>query len=406
MPRRLVPFPRRPRLSSCGRLIVAAGLVAAAVAGVAAGPAAAAPAEPLPVLPHVVFYPTGTMNPSAHPVPLGRAGGHVTASYRYAGSVRTFDDYLRRTSARALVVVHDGRLVDERYWNGYSSASRFNSWSVGKSITSTAVGIAVGDGTISSLDDPITTYLPELRGSGYDGVPIKHILQMSSGQNYDESDYSNVTAGATGTTIRLVLGEPLIHQAQQSVRVRPSGTKFNYASMDTYVLGRLVTRVTGRPLADFVQDRIWRPAGMASPALVGHDYYGSAIAYASYHATTRDFARFGLLFQQHGRVGGRQVVPGDWVDVATRATSAQVRPGRLYPGAPYGYGYQWWVGGPENGRASRGDFVAVGILGQYVYVSPRDNVVIAQNSEDLQADTNMDEALSAFRAVADVLARR
>ncbi|MFT4087246.1 MAG: serine hydrolase [Gordonia sp. (in: high G+C Gram-positive bacteria)] len=404
---------RRLTLRRTARRRTALGVRAVAVAAVLVGglsavapQAHAVPTESLPYLPHVVFYPTRTMNPSAHPVPLGSSTGRVSAGYRYHGAARTFDGFLQRTSARALVVLHDGEVVDERYWNGYNASSRFNSWSVGKSITSTAVGIAFGEGKIASLDDPITKYLPELRHSGYDGVPIKHILQMSSGQNYDESDYSNVTAGATGTTIRLVLGDPLIQQAQQSVKVRPSGTKFNYASMDTYVLGRLVSRVTGRPLADFVQDKIWQPAGMANQALVGQDYYGSALAYAAYNATTRDFARFGLLFMNHGQSRGRQVVPGSWVDVATRATSPQVQPGRLYPGSPYGYGYQWWVGGPENGHASRGDFVAVGILGQYVYVSPRDHVVIAQNSEDLQADTNMDEALTAFRAIADSLTRR
>src|SRR5690606_26622375 len=154
------------------------------------------------------------------------------------------------------------------------SPSRFNSWSVGKSITSTAVGIAISEGKIDSVNDPITKYLPALKGSGYNGIPIKHILQMSSGQDYDESNYANPLEGATNTTIRMVLGDPLKEQAKQSRKILPSGTKFNYASIDTFVLGWLVTAATKQPLATYVQNKIWHPGGMASSAQVGQDYYG------------------------------------------------------------------------------------------------------------------------------------
>ncbi|EGD56668.1 beta-lactamase [Gordonia neofelifaecis NRRL B-59395] len=375
----------------------AALTAAAAFASLTVGPAAAVPApSPLPVLPNVIFYPTSTMAPSAHPVALPRIPGRVSATYPYQGRLRSFDDYLRRTSARGLVVLSGGEIVDERYFGGYTAASHFNSWSVGKSITSTAVGIALGEGRIRSIDDPITRYLPELKRSGYNGVAIKDLLRMTSGQRYDESNVANVTAGSTGTTIRMVLGEPLKAQAEQSVREREPGSTFNYASMNTIVLGWLVAKVTGRSLADYVQDKIWRPAGMASPTPVGQDYSGTALAFASYHATTRDLARFGLLFARGGMANGRRVVPASWVRDATTPSAAVVMPGRARPGSVYGYGYQWWLGDGD-----RGDFLAVGVLGQYIYVSPRDHVVIAQNSEDLEADTNVEEAIVAFRAVAE-----
>ncbi|MFT3714733.1 MAG: serine hydrolase [Gordonia sp. (in: high G+C Gram-positive bacteria)] len=380
------------------RLLTAAALATVSLSAVT-GVAHAAPADPLPVLPHVVFYTTATMTPSSHPLALPPAAQHaIDTSYVYRGRRTTFDSYLQRTSARGLVVLRDGRMVTQKYWNGYTENSRFNSWSMGKSITSTAVGIALGEGKIASVDDPITKYLPELKKSGYNGVPIKHILQMSSGQKYDESNYANVTDGATGTTIRMVLGEPLMDQAEKSQKARTSGTEFNYASIDTFVLGALVTRVTGQPLPVYVQNKIWHPAGMASSALVGEDYSGAAMAYASYHATTRDFARFGELFATGGKAFGKQIVPADWVHDATRATGPQVQPGHLYQGSRYGYGYQWWVGDGD-----RGDFMAVGILGQYTYVWPAKNIVISQNSEDLDADANMEEAITAYRAVADTL---
>ncbi|MFT3663058.1 MAG: serine hydrolase [Gordonia sp. (in: high G+C Gram-positive bacteria)] len=387
---------RRP---APGRRALVATAVAAVLTTTAAAPASAEPARPLPVAPHIVFYGSQTMTPSSNPLGLPRAvHGDIDASYTYAGRRTTVADFLERTSTRGLVVLHDGRMVAEKYWAGYTSGSRFNSWSVGKSITSTAVGLAFSEGRIDSLDDPITEYVPELKGSGYDGVPIEHILQMSSGQDYDESDYANVTAGATGTTIRMVAGEPLKNQARQSKRVRRSGTAFNYASMDTFVLGWLVTSVTGRSLPSYVQQKIWHPAGMASSAAVGEDYHGSPIAYASYHATTRDFARFGELFANGGEVRGRQVIPAEWVRRATTPQSGQVAPGKLYPGggSRYGYGYQWWIG-----EGDRGDYTAIGILGQFVYVWPAKGIVIAKNSEDADAENHMEEAMSAFRAIAD-----
>ena len=381
-----------------GALAAAATATVALTGGTALAQAAPA-AMPIPVA-HVVFYTGTTMTPSAHPLALPPAERPIDATYTYRGQRTSVDSFLQRTTTRGLVVLKDGKLAAERYYGGFTRHSRFNSWSVGKSITSTAVGIALNEGKIGSVDDPVTKYLPWLKNSGYNGVKIKHVLQMSSGQNYDESDYTQVMEGATGTTIRMVLGDPLKKQATESRRIRQPGTKFNYASMDTFVLGQLVEAATGQKLATYVQNKIWHPGGMASSALVGEDYYGSPIAYASYHATTRDFARFGDMFANGGEVRGKQVVPADWIHEATTPQSRQVLPGNLYaPGVSrYGYGYQWWTG-----EGDRGDFTAIGILGQFVYVWPAKGIVIAKNSEDMNAEENMEEAMSFFRAIADKL---
>ncbi|MBF6169882.1 serine hydrolase domain-containing protein [Nocardia blacklockiae] len=371
----------------------------------AASPAPAA-ANPLPLLPHLPFYPTTEIAPSNRPVALTGAARPVEAAYTYRGERGTTSDFLDRTSTRGYLVVHHDSIIDERYFAGYTAASHFNSWSVGKSITATAVGAAVAEGRIGSVDDPVTAYVPLLKGTGYDGVSIRDVLHMASGHRYDETEYTDPTKGSTATTIRMVLGTALSDQAREARRDEPPGTRWNYDSLNTFVLGRVVAEATGKSLASYVQDKIWQPAGMEAPALVGHDYQGNDIGYCCFHATARDFARFGLLYLHDGRVDERQVLPRQWVYDATHSTEPYLQPHHLVPGKPdssentygYGYGYQWWLGDGD-----RGDYLAIGILGQYVYVSPADDLVIVKTSEDLDSERNLAEAVHAFRAVADAV---
>ncbi|MFC0039957.1 serine hydrolase domain-containing protein [Actinomadura rayongensis] len=387
------------------------GAFAAVSAAVLVTSALTAPARaddaplPLPLLPHVPFYPTTTVAPSATPEPLAVRNAPVNPRYSFGGRTSTLDDFLARSSTLGYLVLRGGTIVDERYFAGYDAASRFNSWSVGKSITATAVGAAVADGRIASVADPVTKYVPELRGTGYDGVAIRDLLQMASGHKYDETDYANPFKGSTFTTIRMVLGASLTSQAREAERDVPPGTRWNYDSMNTFVLGWLVAKATGTPLSTYVREKIWQPAGMQSPMLMGRDYQGSDIGYCCYHATVRDFARFGLLYLRDGRAGGRQVIPSGWNNDSTRATAPYLQPHHLTPAAPdsaenaYGYGYQWWLG-------DQGDYAAIGILGQFVYISPRRDVVIVKTSQDLNSELHMAEALPAFRAVADAVAAR
>ncbi|MCP2343762.1 serine hydrolase domain-containing protein [Actinomadura rupiterrae] len=387
------------------RGVAAAASTAVLLASVLSSPVRADDGPlPLPLLAHVPFYPTTTIAVSGRPEPLVTRAHEIDPTYTYKGQTRTLSDFLKRSSTLGYLVLHDDQVVDERYFSGYNQASRFNSWSVGKSITATAVGAAIADGHIRSVDDPVTKYVPELRGTGYDGVSIKDVLHMASGHKYDETQYTDPTKGSTATTIRMVFGTPLTAQAREAVRDREPGTRWNYDSMNTFVLGWVVSKAVGRPLSAYVQDQIWRPAGMETPMLMGHDYAGNDIGYCCYHATVRDFARFGLLYLRNGRAGGRQVIPSSWVRDSTHSTEPYLQPHHLTPDTPdipdntYGYGYQWW-----RGDGDRGDYTAIGILGQFVYVSPKDHVVIVKTSQDLNSDTHMAEALHAFRAVATTL---
>lgn len=366
-----------PRRSArrASAMALATALATALVLTAGAAPAtASAPATAFHVL-----------RPSAHPVELRSRPRPLAVSYTYGGERRTLDDFLARTGTNGFVVLDakDGQdIVAERYTDA-TRATRFQSWSVAKSFTSAAVGVAVGEGRIRSIDEPVTAYLPELAGSGYDGVSIRDLLRMSSGIRWTEGrDVPRVQAAANrGASLRRI--------AARQERGREPGSRFEYASMNSFVLAWLVTAATGVPYERYVESRIWRPAGMASTARVDADGRGDSRGYCCYHATDRDFARFGLLYLRGGRAGGRQVVPASWVAESTRPSSA----------ANPRYGLHWWLGG-DGGR----DFMAAGFGGQYVYVSPEHQVVIVRSARST-ARPDQDEAVAAFRAAAAEVAR-
>ncbi|WP_243713377.1 serine hydrolase domain-containing protein, partial [Actinomadura sp. 6K520] len=317
--------------------------------------------------------------PSSDPLELREAHRPLSVTYTYGGQRRTLDDYLARTGTQGFVVLDGDGVVFERYVAA-GRGSLFQSWSMAKSFTSAAVGIALGEGHIDSIDDPVTRYVPELAGSGYDGVSLRDLLRMSSGIEWDEtSDVPPVHVAAS-------LGHPLTAMAKRQRRGWEPGTRFEYTSMNSFVLAWAVAEATGVPYHTYVQRKIWEPAGMASKAYLGNDSNGNSMGYCCYYATGRDFARFGLLYLNGGKASDRQVVPASWVEQSTR------------PAAPFkpGYGFQWWLG-------EDGDFSASGLGGQLIWVSPRYGVVIVKST--LFTLAGGEETDAAFEAVAAEVAR-
>ncbi|MEU9842385.1 serine hydrolase [Actinomadura sp. NPDC048032] len=360
-------------------------LAAAAVTtALAAPPADAAPPAPSPPSPPSVRVTEAArgfdpLPPSSDPVALREAYRPLAVTYTYEGRKHTLDDYLARTGTQGFVVLDRGDIVLERY----VAADRdtlFQSWSMAKSFTSAAIGIALGEGRIDSIDDPVTRYVPELKGSGYDGVSLRDLLRMSSGVQWTETydvPFAHVAAS---------LGYPLTELARQRKRGWEPGTRFEYTSMNSFVLSWVVAKATGVPYHAYVQKKIWEPAGMASKAYLGNDSNGNSMGYCCYYATDRDFARFGLLYLNDGRANGRQVVPASWVAESTRPSAAFNR----------GYGLHWWLG--ENG-----DFSANGLGGQLIWVSPRHGVVIVKST--LATVLAEEETDAAFEAIAAEVAR-
>ncbi|MBW8486770.1 serine hydrolase domain-containing protein [Actinomadura parmotrematis] len=358
-------------------------LALVAAAALAAGLAAPAPAsaEPRPAFPnglYAVLPGFDPLKPSRTPVPLAARPRALHVAYTYKGAAHTLDDYLAR-AAQSLVVLDGGDIVKEWYAPGYTRDSLFQSWSMAKSFTSDAVGIALGEGRIRSLQDKATDYLPELKGSGYGDVTLYDLLRMSSGVQWTEEvdDVPMHVSYSMGWFSTL-------QWAGTARRGWQPGSRFEYTSLNSAVLALVVARATGVPYATYVQRKIWGPAGMASAAYIGNDGHGDSLGYCCYYATTRDAARFGKMMLDGGRAGGRRVVPASWVERVQ--TPSGVNPS---------YGLHWWID-PGQG------YYASGLGDQKIYVSTRYRVVIVKNT---LFNTEEGETLPAFRALAAEVAR-
>ncbi len=343
----------------------------------------------------------------SHPVAAGgdtwafdRDERPLPERYAFEGEERSLGDLLLASETTGLLVAHDGIILHEAYDQGYDQHSLATSFSVAKSFTSALVGIALDRGQIRSLDDAISDYVPELVGSGYEGVAIRDVLTMASGIAFDE-DYARLGSDVMQLPIRLyVWRQPVVDVLAQLPRAREPGSVQSYASSDAQALGLLLARATGASVAELLEEAIWRPAGMGADAAWGTDLHGQVLTYAFLAATLRDYARFGRLYLNQGRRDDVQVVPVAWVAASVRP-GATPMPSDAGFGAGFGYGYQWWV--PDG---DEGDFLAMGIWGQFVYVHPGHGIVIVKTSTDPDYAGRERETVAAFRAIAAALAGR
>ena len=285
------------------------------------------------------------------------------------------DEYFAKNRVAGLLVLRGDTVLLERYAFGADRNARFVSQSVGKSVVSMLVGVALARGRIASVNDLVTKYLPELATSGYANVTIKQTLQMATGVDYSE-DYRDSTSGAASIGAALVAGRPSFDEFVRSMKptaVAP-GTRFQYQSVNTQLLGMLLERVTGMSLARWTEEVLWSRLGGESDAF----YYQAksqpgTCAFACFNATLRDYGRIGFLMLNKGTVDGRAVLPASWVEESTTADGAHMRPG--VAAGPFGYGYQWWIPPGTDGA-----FMAIGIFGQSIYVNPARGIVIVQAS--------------------------
>ena len=277
------------------------------------------------------------------------------------------DAYLASQRTSALVVLHDGKIVLERYGLGFEQDGRWTSFSVAKSLTSTLVGAAIQDGAIDDIDDPVTKYLSGLEGSAYEDVSIRQLLTMTSGVRWNE-DYTDPESDvARFNEHRASEGEDVTVSYMRGLpREAPAGEKWVYKTGETNLIGVLVSEATGKPLAEYLSEKVWRPFGMQQDATwllgsTGHEISGCCI-----QAATRDMARFGLFVLRDGRAGGKRVVPEGWFSEATAKQADIGAPGK-------GYGYQWWT-------YDDGAYAAQGIFGQGIFIDPARGLVIASNA--------------------------
>ena len=295
------------------------------------------------------------------PLPAGEPLGPV--SWTHEGRPRTLDGYMADEHVAGIMVLQDGRVRCEKYGLGMTAKDRWTSFSVAKSLTSTLVGAAVKDGLIRSVEDPIVRYLPELKGSGYDGVTVRQVLTMTSGVEWNE-DYTDPKSdvAVSGSGAAPAGWDPVLWQMSRLPSEAKPGTKWVYKTGETNLIGVLVTRVTGKTLAQYASEKIWRPYGMEQDGYWMHLPNGQDFGGCCINVTLHDYARIGQFVLD----GAPGVVPPGWLQVATTKQADIGAPGA-------GYGYQWWT-------QDDGTFAARGIFGQLIHIDPKRKLLIVINS--------------------------
>ena len=347
------------------------------------------------------IYPVGTLTPAAESLSFSQGAQMVLPpNFKFGGETKDMQAFLKDTDTSAILVLKDGNIVFEDYYLTGGKDVTWMSMSVAKSFVSALVGIAVAEADITSIADPITKYVPELAGSAYDGVSIKDVLQMSSGARWNE-DYSDPDSDINRMGGILAVGGSLDDFTATLTSENAPGTVNHYNSADTQALGMLLKRATGRSITDYMTEKLWQPMGAESKAYWLLDDEGMELAFAGMNATARDYAKLGEMYRRGGRLNGKQIVPEEWVSASIKPDGAHVQPddgGTVYD---FGYGYQWWL--PQS---DEGEFSAIGVYNQFVYVNPKLGVTIVKLSanssyglSEKESDNQEVETLEALRAI-------
>ena len=315
------------------------------------------------------LLPHNSLRKAASPLPLPAAANPPDIEYRFENRTLTLDDFLARQRVTGLLLIKDGNVLFERYQYDRTPAHRFVSHSMAKSITSIAVGLALAEGKIASLDDTVAKYVPRLAGVPYGETSIRNVLRMSTGVAFKEVyDGSDDIARFALLRIRQGSIEALREFRDREVE---QGTRFHYASSETVILAVLLNAVTGTSLSEYLTERLWQPMGAEADATWVKSPDGIESGSGNFNATLRDYGRLGVLLANDGEVGGRQIVPKDYLLEATdwRRQPQAFAPRRATPF--FGYGYQFWTFPGEKRR-----FALLGVYGQSIFVDPELKLVM------------------------------
>lgn len=347
--------------------------------------------------------------------PLPRSGAEhiwpvnlqeLPKSYTDRGVEKNLMAMLEELQTTALVVVKNGEIVFEDYYKGTKKEDKRISWSMSKSFVSALTGLAIESGDIKDINDPVTDYAPSLKGSAYDGVPLLDVLNMASGIKFDEN-YLDPSSDINKMGTVLALGGSLDDFAAEQINIaRPSGTAWQYCSIDTHVISMVVRAATGKTLQEYFVEKIWSKIGASDDAYYSTDGDGNAFALGGLNMRTMDYALFGELIRNGGKRGDTQIIPEDWVSQSTTASAPMGMPKattKTQDGSVYGYGYQWWI--PPH---ADGEYFAVGVYGQYIYINPKAGIVIVKNAahrEFMEADEKgesyMTQNITLFRGITE-----
>ncbi len=315
-------------------------------------------------------YPSRRVHASETPVYFAAEATGIFDDFPIDG--RPFEDYLQSANTTAFIVLHDDALLYEGYFNGSSREATQASLSAAKSFVSTLVGIALHEGYIGSLEDPVTTYIPELleRDARFADITLRHLITMTSGLRFvrDESNpFSDDFITSASPDLRAA--------ALESQIVEAPGIRFHYNDYNPQLIGMVLERATGMPVSAYLETRLWQSMGAEADGSWDMDSERSGFEKMSVGVNGRaiDLAKLGWLYLHGGRNGERQVVPEEWVEDATRASDAL----RTFRGDPsVHYRHYWWLDLEYDAYYAEGNFC------QFIYVYPPADLVLVRNGSD------------------------
>lgn len=329
---------------------------------------------------------------------FGEAPSTLPAEFTLDGEVLNTAAFLERTKTTSLLVIRDDKIEFEDYFLGTTAEDQRISWSIAKSFLSAMIGIAIDEGKIADLNDPVTKYAPSLAGSAYDGATLRQVAMMSSGVAFDE-DYLAFNSDINKMGRALALGGSLDEfSADITKRAGAPGENWRYVSIDTHVLGMALRGATGQSVSDYMTDKLWSKIGVEADAYYTTDGVGAAFVLGGLNMRTRDYARFGRLFLEDGNWEGDQIISKAWV----RESTSDLAP----PPAPTfergeNYGYQWWLP-PAHDE----EFYGIGVYGQYLFVDRKAGVIVVKTSADKSFRENDGKAQLETLAMMRAIARR
>ena len=351
------------------------------------------------------IFPTRVVPKSTRPFlfPNAEKRMDIPGTFTFNDSVVNTQSYLDYTLTDALLIIHNDSIKYEYYSNGFEPSDLHISFSMSKSVISALFGIAIDEGLIKSIKNTVTDYLPEFVGTGYDGVQIKDVLQMSSGVKFNE-DYSDFNSDINVLGRYFALGKPMKYFAKRLKKEREPGTYNQYVSVDTQVLGMILTKATGMTVSEYMSKKLWEPLGAESEAHWIIDNEGMEFVIGGLNCTARDYAKIGKLFLNSGKWQGQQLIPNDWVTASITPDAAHLMPGKR-PSAKSkdGYGYQWWIPlGADD------EFNAQGIYTQFIYVDPDKDMLIVKLSSNYHFKEDRtsffhDHEIALYRTIASSL---
>jgi len=307
--------------------------------------------------------------------PLAKSESPLSVSFEFEGEELTEATFMERNNVVGLLVIKDGEIVMEHYRQHYDDEQRWISFSMAKSFSTTLVGAAIKDGAIESVDDLLTDYLPALAGTAYDGITIEQLLTMTTGAAWNE-DYADPESDVARIKLEPSIdgSDPVVAYMARKPREVPPGTRFQYNTGETHLVGSLLYAATGMNLADYLSEKVWIPYGMELDANWMVNNGGIEQAGCCLSVSLRDFGRFAMFFMNGAKIDGVSIVPEHWIATATTPTRVSQESEMMKNRSGIdGYGYMWWI---TDGPAYR----AIGIFGQLIHINPALNLIIVTQS--------------------------